>query len=88
MNTSDKLPTQSNAEAVRRYKERQLKKGRVRIDLWVSASTAAKLYELQTSFDGTLGRTLERIVKARRSKRANFQESLWTAFDGIMSGTD
>ena len=79
---------QTNASNVKRYKARQQERGRVRLDLWVSGSTAAKLHELQTTFDKTLGRTLDRIVKARRSKRANFHESLRTALDGIMSGTD
>ena len=78
-----------NSDNVKRYKARQKQRGRVRLDLWVAASTVAKLRELhQRGFDRTLGRTLDRILKAQRSKQRNFRESLRSAIDAALSGTE
>lgn len=67
---------QLNVAAVRRYKARQKQRGRVRLDVWVSVATMERLRALRLPFDPTLGHLVDRLVRTRKSARANFRSAL------------
>lgn len=80
---------QGNTTTVRLYRQRQKKRGKQRLDVWLSTPVIAKLKALHdSSMDKTLSQTLSRIILARRSKKRNFKESLHQALDKIFSGTE
>lgn len=65
----------SNATRLKRYKARKKGRGAHRLDVWISGRAWRNLHEMNTMGE-TLGETLERLLRTRRSGRTNFRSAL------------
>ena len=77
----------SNATRLKRYKARKKARGAHRLDVWISGRAWRSLQEMNTMGE-TLGETLERLLRTRRSGRKNFSDAPKSQLNKIWEGDE
>lgn len=77
----------SNATRLKRYKARKKARGAHRLDVWISGRAWRNLQEMNTMGE-TLGETLDRLLRTRRSGSRNFRSALNTMLNRAFSDQD
>ena len=75
------------ADRLKRYKARKQAQGARRLDIWISGRAWRNLREMNTLGE-TLGKTLERLLRTRRSPAKNFRCALNSQLDAIFITDD
>jgi hypothetical protein len=71
----------SNATRLKRYKARKKARGAHRLDVWITGRAWRNLQAMNTLGE-TMGETLERLLRTRRSGKLNFQDALNRILNG------